>query len=261
MSPPYGYAVERASDAPGRDSGERVGDQGVQDLARWVVALSTLVGFGLTIGLNPALYGATADMLARNMHVAARMSWMVTGLATGATVLFALLQTFDPTNLVLAIRGDLDTALLSRAVDAIVGAVFLVLAALVAGWVLRVPTRPVHPGRVRAQDAPAIAYFPLGFSCAVIGFTTLPIMYMTGRVTAGLTEHLGLRIAAYVVFLIALVGPFLALAAIWSRIPALSARVTGVYTRLTQGDYRWVSAALLAVAGLVFLGVAIFAGH
>lgn len=233
----------------------------MQDLARWLVALSTLVGFGLTMGLNPALYGATADMLARNLHVAARMSWMVAGLATGATVLFALLQTFDPTNLVLAIRGDVDTALLSRAVDATVGAVFLIMAVVVAGWVLRVPTRPVRPVRARAQNAPAISYFPLGLSCAVIGFTTLPIMYMTGRVTAGLTEHIALRIAAYVVFLIALVGPFLVLAWIWSRFPTLSGRVTELYARITHGDYRWASAALLGAAGLVFIGLAVFAGR
>jgi hypothetical protein len=230
----------------------------VQDLARWVVALSTLVGFGLTMGLNPALYGATADMLARNMHVAARMSWMVAGLATGATALFALLQTFDPTNLVIAIRGDVDTALLSRVVDFVVGAIFLAIAALIAWWVFRVPTRPIRPAR-RAQNAPAITYFPLGLSCAVIGFTTLPIMYMTGRVTAGLTSHLGLRLAAYAVFLVALVGPFLVLAWIWSRFPTISRHVTEFYARITHGDYRWASAALLGVAGLVFIGLGLFA--
>ena len=231
----------------------------MQDLARWVVALSTLVGFGLTMGLNPALYGATADMLARNMHVAARMSWMVAGLATGATALFALLQTFDPTNLVTAIRGDVDTALLSRAVDFAVGAIFLTTAAVIGWWVLRIPTRPVRPVRARAQNAPAITYFPLGLSCAVIGFTTLPIMYMTGRVTAGLTSHVGLRLAAYAVFLVALVGPFLVLAWIWSRFPAISGRVSEFYARITHGDYRWASAALLGVAGLVFIGLGLFA--
>ena len=230
----------------------------MQDLARWVVALSTLVGFGLTMGLNPALYGATADMLARNMHVAARMSWMVAGLATGATALFALLQTFDPTNLVIAIRGDVDTALLSRVVDFVVGAIFLAIAALIAWWVFRVPTRPIRPAR-RAQNAPAITYFPLGLSCAVIGFTTLPIMYMTGRVTAGLTSHLGLRLAAYAVFLVALVGPFLVLAWIWSRFPTISRHVTEFYARITHGDYRWASVALLGVAGLVFIGLGLFA--
>lgn len=231
----------------------------MQDLARWVVALSTLVGFGLTMGLNPALYGATADMLARNMHVAARMSWMVAGLATGATALFALLQTFDPTNLVIAIRGDVDAALLSRVVDFVVGAIFLAIAALIAWWVFRVPTRPIRPAWARAENAPAITYFPLGLSCAVIGFTTLPIMYMTGRVTAGLTSHLGLRLTAYAVFLVALVGPFLVLAWIWSRFPTISRHVTEFYARITHGDYRWASVALLGVAGLVFIGLGLFA--
>ena len=95
----------------------------------------------------------------------------------------------------------------------------------------------------------------------MIGFTTLPIMYMTGRVTAGLTEHIGLRIAAYVVFLIALVGPFLVLTWTWSRFPTLLGRVTELYARLTHGDYRWASAALLGAGGLVFIGLAVFAAR
>lgn len=231
----------------------------MHELAKWVVALSTLVGFGLTLGLNPALYGATADMLARNVQVAARMTWMVAGLATGATALFALLQTFDPTDLVTAVRGDVDAALLSRTVDLIVGAVFLLAAVPIAWWALRVPNRPARPERVRAQSARAISYFPLGLSCAVVGFTTLPIMYMTGRVTAGLSDDIGLRLAAYAVFLVALVGPFLALAWIWSRFPAISGRVTALYARAMHGDYRWLSAAILAVAGLVFIGLGLFA--
>ncbi|MDX2376535.1 hypothetical protein M4I32_06955 [Microbacterium sp. LRZ72] len=231
----------------------------MQELAKWVVALSTLVGFGLTMGLNPALYGATADMLARNTQVAARMGWMVAGLVTGATVLFALLQTFDPTSLVTAVRGDVDRALLSRGVDIAAGSIFLVAAAVLAAWALRVPVRAVHPRRERTPNARSMTYFPLGLSCAVIGFTTLPIMYMTGRVTAGLSSDIALRLVAYTVFLLALVGPFVALAWLWSRVPTLSGRVTGLYARLMRTDYRWASAAILGAGGLVFIGLGLVA--
>lgn len=230
----------------------------MQDIARWIVALTTLIGFGLTLGLNPALYGATADMLARNLRVAAKMSWMVAGLATGATILFVLLQTFDPTNLVTAIRGDVDTALLSRTVDLVAGAVFLLAAAAVAWWSWRIPTRSVAPLRAPKGAGRSWSYFPLGLSCSIVGFTTLPIMYMTGRVTASLSSHVAPRIAAYIVFLIALAAPFVLLAWVWGRFPTLSARITGYYARVMAWDYRWAFACLLAAAGLVFLGLGLF---
>jgi hypothetical protein len=219
----------------------------VQELAKWVVALSTLVGFGLTMGFNPALYGATADMLARNKQVAARMGWMF--------------QTFNPTAIVAVVQGDVDRALLSRAVDIIVGSVFVIAAAVLAAWALRVPTRPSRPQRVHAPDAPSITYFPLGLSCAIVGFTTLPIMYMTGRITTGLTGDIALRLAAYAVFLLALVGPFLALAWLWSRFPGVSGRVSSLYARAMHTDFRWASAAILVAGGLVFIGLGVFAGH
>ncbi len=231
----------------------------MHELTTWALALATLVGFGLAMGLNPALYSATADMLARNVQVAARMSWMVAGLAAGATALFALLQTFDPTNLVAAVRDDVDRALLSRAVDLVVGTVFLIAAGAIAVWAWRIPTRTVRPQRVRSQGARAIGYFPLGLSCAVIGFTTLPIMYMTGRVTAGLSPDIGLRLVAYAVFLIALIGPFIALAWLWSRFPAVSARVADFYAGAMRWDYRWASVAILAVTGLVSIALGLFA--
>lgn len=233
----------------------------MQELAKWVVALSTLVGFGLTMGFNPALYGATADMLARNKQVAARMAWMVAGLITGATVLFALFQTFDPTSIVTLVQGDVDRALLNRRVDLVVGSVFLIAAAALAAWVLRVPTRPVRAKRARKPNARSITYFPLGLSCAIIGFTTLPIMYMTGRITASLTTDILLRLVAYTVFLIALVGPFLAIAWLWTRFPRLSGRVTDLYARAMRADFRWPAVVVFAAGGLVFLGLSVFAGR
>ena len=84
----------------------------MDDLARWAAALTTMVGLGLTLGLNPALYGATADMLAQNTRVPARMGWMVGGLATGATILYLLLQSFDPTEFVAAAERSTTEAVL-----------------------------------------------------------------------------------------------------------------------------------------------------
>ncbi len=231
------------------------------DAAKWVVALSTLIGLGLALGLNPALYGATADMLARNTQVAARMSWMIAGLATGATILYVLLQSFDPTGLVTAVEQDADAAILSRRVDLVAGAVFLLAAVAVAWWRLRIPQRSARaspPVKTRARSS---GYFWLGLSCSVIGFTTLPIMYTTGRIAAGVSTELLPRLLAYGVFLLALAAPFVLLAGVWSRFPTAGASVSRVYDRVLHADFRWAYAAILALAGSVCIGFGMLAGR
>ncbi|TQK20093.1 hypothetical protein FBY40_2614 [Microbacterium sp. SLBN-154] len=232
----------------------------MHDIARWAVALSTLIGLGLALGLNPALYGATADMLARNTQVPARMAWMVGGLATGATILFVALQSFNPANLVTAAERDADALALSRTVDLIAGAVFLAAAIGVAVWRLIVPRRAEggHPTSGRAHPG---SYFWLGLSCSIVGFTTLPIMYTTGRVTAGISDELVPRILAYAVFLLALIAPFVLLAGVWSRLPGAAAFVTRTYDRLIHLDYRWTYAVVLAAAGVACLVFGLVAGR
>lgn len=230
----------------------------VDELLKWVAAVPTLLGFGLALGLNPALYGALADSLARNQSVNARLRWMILGLFSGATLLVIVLRTFDPRNLERILRGDAHAAILDRHVDLVVGALFLLGAAAAITWKLRSPKLPVKAEKVPKADAKPLSFFTLGLTCSIVGFTTLPIMYLTGRVLEGLSDHLLLRVVGYCVFLIALAAPFVALAWIWSRFPKLSGRVSEVYKRVLHWDSRWAVAALLTVAGLVFLGLAAF---
>ena len=228
----------------------------MEDLTRWAAALTTLVGLGLTLGLNPALYGATADMLAQNVRVVPRMAWMVAGLATGATILYLALQSFDPTEFVTAAERNATTAVLDRRVDLAAGALFLAGAVAVAVWRLRVPVRRVR-ARATKSRAHSWSYYVLGVSCSIIGFTTLPIMYMTGRIADGVSDHPALRWAAYVIFLVALAAPFVLLATAWLHFPATAARVNGYYVRAIDMDHRWLYAGVLGLAGLacVILGL------
>lgn len=160
----------------------------MDDLARWTAALTTMVGLGVTLGLNPALYAATADALAQNTRVVARVGWMVAGLTTGATVLYLVLQSFDPTEFVSAAERRTTDAVLDRRVDLAAGAVFLSGAAAMGLWRVRRPTRPPHR-TTAAAHARGWSSYVLGVSCSIIGFTTLPIMYMTGRVADGVSDH------------------------------------------------------------------------
>lgn len=56
----------------------------MHELAKWGTTLVALIGFALALGLNPALYGATADVLARHQQALPRVAWMVAGLSFGA---------------------------------------------------------------------------------------------------------------------------------------------------------------------------------
>lgn len=229
------------------------------DLAKWVGALCSLVGFALAMGVNPALYGATADLLARGERVAARLGWMIAGLMAGATLLFLLMQVFDPTHYVAALRGDLSRAVLDRWVDLIAGVVFLLSATGVVWWRAARPRLPEASSKPVQAHASAIGYFGIGIGSAVIGLTTWPLMYLVARLVASVGGDWALRGAAYAVFLVALGAPFALLAVAWSRFPATTARITAFYTRALQADYRWPLAALLAASGVVFLALSFFA--
>lgn len=222
----------------------------MHDAARWMAGLSSLIGFGLAMGLNPALYGATADMLARDVRTAPRLLSMLAGLATGATVLYLALRAFDPTSLVDTIERDLDQALLDRVVDVVAGAVFALLGIVVLVWRLLQPDRPPREQKPPAAKGRLANYFALGVSSSIVGFTTFPLMYLTGRVTTSLADDLLGRALAYGVFLIALVAPFIAIAWLWTKLPRLSHRVTDLYSAAMHKDYRIAIAVLLLAAGV-----------
>lgn len=189
----------------------------MHESAKWDAAILTLSGFGLALGLNPALYGALADTLARGESVGARLRWMLGGLAVGATILLVALHSFNPKGLVSVVRGRVDAALFNTTADLIAGIIFLVAAAAIVVWKIRVPPLPpraTHPPKLNAQS---FSFFTLGLSCSTIGFTTLPIMYLTSRIVVSFSGDPLLNAAAYGVFLVGLGAPFIALAWAWTR--------------------------------------------
>lgn len=230
----------------------------MHDVTKWAAAVPTLIGLGLALGLNPALYGATADSLARGVRVWPRLFWMLLGLCAGATVLVIALHSFNPDAWVSLVSGHVHAVLVNRIFDLIAGIAFLVAAASVIIWRIKRPTLQMHEKRAPSADAHPISFLTLGLSCSVIGFTTLPIAYLTGQVVIGLGPNPVLRGLAYLVFLVALVAPFVVLALVWSRFPKATARVTSAYTRALQWDYRWLTALILVLAGLVALAFAIW---
>ena len=232
------------------------------EILGWATALLSLIGFGLSLGLNPALYGATADMLARKTSVPVHLGSMILGLYIGASALFLLLQAFNRTSFVSAVKQRAHDELFNRAVDLGAGLVFLVLAIVIAVWALRGPERAPKPTKDtntdNAQGSHPWTYLLIGLSSSVIGFTTLPIMYLVGRVTTSVTPHLLLRLLAFAVFLVALAAPFIAMAWVWRRFPNRANQVSELYARALARDYRWAGAGILAVCACIFFALGFF---
>ena len=103
----------------------------MHELMKWVGAVPTLVGLGLALGMSPALYGATADTLARGSHIRSRLTWLLSGLVAGATVLVVVLRGLDPAHFVAQVRSRGDALVEDRMVDLTAG-VMLLVAMLVA---------------------------------------------------------------------------------------------------------------------------------
>lgn len=213
----------------------------------------SLVGLGLGLGLNPALYGATVDMLARTENPVRRLIWMLGGLFVGATALFFVLQGLNPNHFIGVLKQDLKADVLNRIVDAIAGGLFFLGGIAVIVWKVRVPVAHKRAAKAPKEHSGLWSYFVLGLGSSVIGFTTLPIMYLTGRVVMGATHNLELRIALFALFLLALASPFVLLAVVWSRFPKFSHAFQDVYTKALGRDYRYLIGGLSVAVGAGFI--------
>ena len=227
----------------------------MQDVLKWIAAVPSLVGFGLALGLNPALYGATADILARGRSVRPSLTVLLSGLVAGATVLVLVLHGANPANLVSGVRERGDAVIENDLIDLIVAVILLLAASAMLLWVRRVPEPPRKPRRETDVSTPPASLFVLGFSSAIIGFTTLPIMYLTGRTVVSLSPDPLLRLLAYGVFVVALIAPFVLLAWIWSRFPTATRKVTDFYARILEWDFRWVAFVVMTLAAVALLGL------
>lgn len=233
----------------------------MQEVLKWLSALPMLLGIGLSLGNNPAMYGAVIDMLARTPRALPRLLWLLGGLVIGCTILFVLFLFFNPTDFVTLVRGKVDHMVLNRAVDIAGGIVCFALAAELWMWHVRVPVRATKPPKPKNANPRMLGYFSIGLSSGIVGFTTLPLMYLTGRVISGLTSDWEWKVLAYAFFLVALTGPFFLIAWAWRTFPKVSVKISAVYQRVITWDYRIVAAIILALGGLLFFGLAIFEWH
>lgn len=228
----------------------------MQGIISWGTALIALIGYAIVFGIHPMLYGTTADLLARGGRVRSRLAWLLVGLVGGATGMFLLLHIVDPTRYLSAIERELKVKALDHMVDLYAGLIVLAAAAAVVIWKLAKPTMTSQEIKLPGAGVEAIGYALVGLSCAVVGFTTWPLMYLVMRTVSGLSDHTLVTAPAFIVFLLALIFPFVFLSWIWSRFPKFTTKVTNLYTRVLALDYRWILAAVLALCGVGLLALA-----
>lgn len=225
----------------------------MHELLSWSAGVAALMGLALSIGVHPATYGATIDMLARKINWFPRLCWMTAGLATGATVLFVVFQFVNPHRLVVRAEHSVKHVIADHVVDLVVGVLCLVSAGVVVGWRLLQRELPLHERSELKSDAQMTAYFVIGVSSSIVGFTTLPVMYLTTRVVSGLSPVLAPRVVGYLIFLVVLVAPFFVIAVVWTKVPKLTDKIHAAYVRALRWDYRFVLAGVLAIIGLLAL--------
>lgn len=222
------------------------------ELARLLGALVSLVLLGLTYGFSPPLYGVTLHLLARGGSPRRPIIFLTIGMALSATVLLLAFRTFDPTTLAQALSGQVARLLVQAVVDFIAGIV-LIIGGLVFAWFARRPRRPRPAADAHVREQHSQAMIGVGFANTAIGVWPPVTMYVTGRVIAGATPHLTIQFVGYVVFIAAVVGPYLAAGYVWRRMPRVAARVNRFYARMLKRDLRPLVAWGLIIAGGVFL--------
>lgn len=220
-------------------------------MLRIIGACFSLLSLGFAMGFSPTLYAVVLHLLTRSANTSAMLLFLLAGLVAGATLLALVFQAVDPESVEGVLRGRVEDAVVHRGVDLVAGVAFVVAGAVVgrrAHTHRRPPPQPRPPA-----DYPR-RMFLIGFANTVIGVSGIATMYLTARVVRGVSHDDVVRLAAYGVFLVALVGPYVLVAWAWDRFPALASRLTAGYTWVTARDPRpWV-AALLLLIGLFFLG-------
>jgi hypothetical protein len=225
------------------------------DVGRAVGAMVGLIGLGLTMGFSPTLYDVVVHALTHpsNGRPIRLVAWMTAGLATASTLLLVVFRFVDPETLITLWKGRFEAFLVERTVDLIAGGVFLVAAVVVERF------RRTRQHRARRTDlghATPGRMFVAGFANTLIGVSGIATMYVTGRVITGGSPLTVVRGVEYVVFLVALVGQYLLIAAAWERFPAIARGVARLRGWLVRQDLRLLLALALAVTGVVFVVLA-----
>ena len=222
------------------------------DLIRLAGATLSLLGLGVVMGVSPTLIAVTLRVLTEIQQPNRPIGFMLAGLTAGSTALLLVLQIVDPRSFEALLKHDVEGVLVRRSVDLTAGALFLV--ASVPMWVrARAPRKPRAPKPPPTGNPWEMVL--IGALNAVVSVSGIATMYLTARLIRGASDADLIRATGYVIFVLALVSPYVLLAWVWERFPRVSRRLSAFFGRLAAADLRPAEAALTSLVGLIFLGL------
>lgn len=226
-----------------------------------LAASASLLGLGLVMGTSPTLYAIVIRLLTTSPRAFPAVRWVLLGVALGTTVLLLLFRVVDPRTLTAALRSNTEKLLVSSGIDLLAGLVFLAfgIRALLRLRRPRREHRPSAPAGVEHEQRPWRLVL-LGGANAMIGVSGMATMYVTGRVITGASHDFAIQTLLYAVFLVMVLGPYVALTLAWQRLPAFAHLITRTLDRISTADTRPLLAAGLLVAAIAFLALGLW-GH
>ncbi|SPF67751.1 Glycolipid exporter Gap/Sap [Propionibacterium ruminifibrarum] len=221
--------------------------------AVWAAA-GSMIGLGLLMGFSPTTYALVVHLLTVARRPGRSVAWICVGLAAIATVMLVLFHFVDPDRLTDLFRARASALLIRRGVDLVAGVLALAAgAAQLVDWRVNLPRRR----RPRASHGGSPSHL-IGLGVvAGIGLSEPATMYVTGRVIASVTHDVVVAGLLYLVFLAALVGPYLGAVLAWVRMPRVADAVRTFFERAARLDHRPIAGAVLLGIGVVFVLLAI----
>ncbi|WP_316671093.1 hypothetical protein [uncultured Propionibacterium sp.] len=217
--------------------------------AVWAAAVS-MIGLGLFMGFSPTTYALVVHLLTGSRRPGRDIAWICVGLVAAATIMLVVFHFVDPERLTALLRLRASALLVRRGTDLVAGLLTLIagLAQLV-DWHLHAP-RGRRPRAHRGERAPSM--IGLGLADG-IGLSEPATMYVTGRIIASTADGIAVGALLYLVFLVALVGPYLGAAAVWARVPRLADAMRRLFEHVSELDHRPAVGAVLIGVGIVFV--------
>ncbi|GEC98255.1 hypothetical protein KVA01_04100 [Kocuria varians] len=213
---------------------------------------ASVLGLGLVMGFSPTVYALVLRILTHHAHPARAVHFLTLGMALGTTLLLVVFRTVDPQTLTALLEDRTKELLVRRGVDLTAGVLLAVLAVVeLVRWRTRPRTAHRAP-KSEEMDSPR-RMVTLGLLNTVVGVSGPATMYIAGRLFTGLSPHLAVQAVFFLVFLLAVVGPYWLITWAWEKVPALSRNVERVTGWVAAQDPRPLLALGLAVAAAVFL--------
>jgi putative Ca2+/H+ antiporter (TMEM165/GDT1 family) len=229
----------------------------ISDLASVIGAVVSLVLLGLATGFSPSLIALQVAVLGSEGRAGVHGRVVAAGVATGALLLTALFQVFNPDAWSRVLRGKVETFVLQQYFDEVAGVLFVI-----AGiWVLRhrrpedtarEPHRPARVGRGGRREL-----FGFAVATTVISVSGAASTYLVVRLAREDDRALMVQLLVYLGFAAAAAFPYLLMVWAQERLPALATATDRMVAWVRSRRWRTLGGWALVVVGVLLFVAAL----